>query len=170
MLRIVPPHKENHIKYNIIGIYSFISFKVSIGLWIIITNLEYFNVNDHNINNNKNFSYIKLLDAINLAWLSHNGQFRKDGKTHFIFHPIAVMMKVNSLHAKTVAILHDILEDTTVTEQNLRDIKFDNQTIEAVLLLTRFKDQKYFECIRKLSHNLLAKEVKIADVQHNLES
>jgi (p)ppGpp synthase/HD superfamily hydrolase len=80
------------------------------------------------------------------------------------------MMKVNSLQAKTVAILHDILEDTTVTERNLREIKFDNQTIEAVLLLTRFKDQKYFDYIRKLSHNSLAKEVKIADVQHNLES
>jgi (p)ppGpp synthase/HD superfamily hydrolase len=133
-------------------------------------NIENFEINDNIMNNNKNFHYIKLLDAINLSWLSHNGQFRKDGKTHFIFHPIAVMMKVNSLQAKTVAVIHDILEDTTLTEKDLRDKKFDNQTIETVILLTRLKDQKYFDYIRKLSHNSLAKEVKIADVQHNLES
>ena len=80
------------------------------------------------------------------------------------------MMKVNSLRGKTVVVLHDILEDTTVTEKDLRDKKFDNQTIETVILLARFKDQKYFDYIRNLSYNPIAKEVKIANVQHNLES
>ena len=80
--------------------------------------MENVEIKDYNMSNNKNFHYIKLLDATNISWLSHNGQFSKDGKTHFIFHSIAVMIKVNGLQAKTVAVLHDILEDTTVTKKS----------------------------------------------------
>lgn len=72
-------------------------------------NMVNFKINDNGINNNKNFYRPKLLGAINSVWLSHNGQFRKDGNTHFIFHPIVIMVKADSLQAKTVAILLDIL-------------------------------------------------------------
>ncbi len=121
-------------------------------------------------NNQQSRYYDQLLEAINLAWISHKGQYRKDGKTIFIFHPLAVMMKVRGLDAKIVAVLHDIIEDTMITKEDLIRKKFDEDIVEAVVLLSRTKDQKYFQYIKALSIDPLAREVKIADVQHNLKS
>jgi (p)ppGpp synthase/HD superfamily hydrolase len=111
--------------------------------------------------------YTQLLKAINLAFNAHEGQYRKDGKTEYIFHPLFVMLHVSSLKAKTVAVLHDVLEDTAVMESELRK-NFDKDVVDAVVLLTKKPKEVYMDYIRKIQDNELAREVKIADIKHNL--
>jgi len=66
--------------------------------------------------------------------------------------------------------LHDIIEDTRTSKEDLIRKKFDKEIIKAVILLTRTKDQKYFQYVKALSSNPLAREIKIVDVTHNLKS
>lgn len=109
-----------------------------------------------------------LEKALKLAIEAHKGQTDLSGLS-YILHPLNVMFKVKSEKAKIVAILHDIIEDTPITIFILQDLGFSNEIIEAIELLTRKKSQDYFEYIEILSQNYLAREVKIADLEHNLD-
>ena len=69
---------------------------------------------------------------------------------------------------KTVAYLHDVLEDTNVTMDELRKM-FPNEIVDGVLTLTHRKDESYFEYISRVSTSKLAKKIKVADLLHNLD-
>ena len=69
---------------------------------------------------------------------------------------------------KAVAYLHDVLEDTNVTMDELRKM-FPNEIVDGVLTLTHRKDESYFEYISRVSTSKLAKKVKAADLLHNLD-
>ena len=97
----------------------------------------------------------------------HEGQMRSDG--HYIFHPIAVMMLCKTMKEKTVALLHDVLEDTSCRVSNLM-ILFDKEIVEAVVCLTHNHDEPYVDYIKKVKENPLAKAVKIADIEHNVST
>src|SRR5690349_16876685 len=64
-------------------------------------------------------------DAVNYAWAAHEGQTRADGKTPFIFHPLAVMIKTTEYtdmaDTWVAAVLHDVLEDTKITLEELEE-------------------------------------------------
>jgi (p)ppGpp synthase/HD superfamily hydrolase len=111
--------------------------------------------------------YNQLQIAVNLAFKAHAGQYRKDGVTDYIFHPLIVMLHCQSYKAKIVAVLHDILEDTIVTESDLRK-QFDKDVVDAVVLLTKKPKEVYMDYIKNIATNKLAVEVKMADMQHNL--
>lgn len=106
--------------------------------------------------------------ALELAVEKHKNQTDKAGNP-YILHPLHVMENVNSKEGKIVAILHDIIEDTDVTEDYLLKIRLSKRIVDAVVALTRSKDMDYQEYIKKLGSNPLAKEVKLADLEHNMD-
>lgn len=106
--------------------------------------------------------------ALELAVEKHKNQTDKAGNS-YILHPLHVMENVNSKEGKIVAILHDIIEDTDVTEDYLLKIGLSKRIVDAVVALTRSEDIDYQEYIKNLSSNPLAKEVKLADLEHNMD-
>lgn len=106
--------------------------------------------------------------ALELAVEKHKNQTDKAGNP-YILHPLHVMENVNSKEGKIVAILHDIIEDTYITENYLLKIGLSKRIVDAVVALTRSEDIDYQEYIKNLSSNPLAKEVKLADLEHNMD-
>ena len=106
--------------------------------------------------------------ALELAVEKHKNQTDKAGNP-YILHPLHVMENVNNKEGKIVAILHDIIEDTYITENYLLKIGLSKRIVDAVVALTRSEDMDYQEYIKNLSSNPLAKEVKLADLEHNMD-
>lgn len=89
--------------------------------------------------------------AISIALNAHKGQLDKGGHP-YILHPIAVMNRVETIEEKIVAVLHDVIEDSEVTLNHLRDYGFSEEIIDAVSKLTKEEDS-YEEFIRKTLKN-----------------
>ena len=113
--------------------------------------------------------YASLLSkAIIIATKAHGGAIDKGGNP-YILHPIAVAHRVENLEEKIVALLHDTIEDTDVTEEYLRELGFPELIISGVISVTRMKDETYMEfCIRSSLHPI-GKKVKIADLLENMD-
>lgn len=105
--------------------------------------------------------------AYELAKRAHSGQVDKAG-VDYINHPVAVSDRVYSEKEKTVALLHDVVEDTGITIECLRTL-FDNKIVNAVEFLTRKSGESYNAYIRRVAQNPIARHVKIADLSHNME-
>lgn len=106
--------------------------------------------------------------AKQLAHKYHEGQFRNDGVTPYIIHPEAVASKFSDPKFIATAWLHDVIEDCGVTGQDLLDAGIPAEVVEAVKLLTRTKQMNYLEAILRIKGNEIARQVKIADIQHNI--
>lgn len=109
-----------------------------------------------------------LEKALLLAAKAHTGQVDKGGAP-YILHPIRVMLACEGEQAKIVALLHDTLEDTALTAADLRREGFPEEIVQAVLCLTRRRDEDYMDYIARVSKNPLAAEVKRADLQDNMD-
>ena len=109
-----------------------------------------------------------LEKAEKLAREAHKGQKDKSG-ADYIGHPLRVAARCNNPKAKIAGLLHDTIEDTYVTSQLLKDMGFDDDIVEAVLALSRRPDETYAEFIVRASQNEIAKEVKIADLEDNMD-
>lgn len=110
----------------------------------------------------------QLQFALELAIKKHKNQTDKSGKP-YILHPLHVMENVKSDDAKIVAILHDIIEDTDVTEEYLLKAGLSKHIVDAIVMLTKPYEEDYMDYIKKLNTNPLAKEVKLADLNHNMD-
>lgn len=107
-----------------------------------------------------------LLAAANLiAMLAHKGQKDKAG-VDYINHPRTVASFVSSNKEKILAMLHDVVEDTELTIDDLYPI-FGSEICEALKLLTHNNKTPYFDYIRNIKTNPLATSVKLADLKHN---
>lgn len=104
--------------------------------------------------------------ALKIATDAHKGQVDKAG-VEYINHPLKVASLVYNEKEKIVALLHDTIEDTYITEQHLIDYGFSNEIIEAVKVLTHSKDVPYMDYIQKIKGNKLARKLKIADLTHD---
>ena len=103
--------------------------------------------------------------AMNIAYNAHINQFDKAG-VPYIYHPIHLAEQMDSETECIVALLHDVVEDTEVTFEQLEK-DFPKEVIESIRLLTHGHDVNYMEYIKELSQNPIAKKVKIADLLHN---
>jgi (p)ppGpp synthase/HD superfamily hydrolase len=110
-----------------------------------------------------------LEKALAMALQAHRGQKDKSGLP-YVFHPIRMMLQLTTLEEQTVALLHDVLEDSPFTAEDLRKEGFSSVVIEAVKALTREKDEPYLEYIRRVKQNQLARIVKLADIKENLNA
>lgn len=104
--------------------------------------------------------------AINIMFEAHKNQKDKNG-IPYVFHPFHLAEHMTNEDATIVALLHDTIEDTDITEEYLRKQGFKPEIIDAVVLLTRKKDENYFDYINRVKGNSIAREVKIADLKHN---
>ena len=104
--------------------------------------------------------------ALKIATEAHKGQVDKAG-VPYINHPLTVASLVDTEEEKIVALLHDTIEDTNITEQDLLNYGFSNKIVEAVKLLTHNKNVPYMDYVAKIKDNELARKVKIADLTHN---
>ena len=109
-----------------------------------------------------------LKDAVSLATKAHQGQKDKAGAT-YINHPLRVMSRMNTDEEKMAAVLHDVVEDTSVTLQNLRVAGYPKSVVDAVDALSRRKGETYEQFIERLKPNALARKVKIADLEDNMD-
>ncbi|MEM7734732.1 MAG: HD domain-containing protein [Deinococcota bacterium] len=106
--------------------------------------------------------------AVELAARYHAGQLQRNG-IPYLLHPLHVMEQVESIPAKIVAVLHDVVEDTPLTLEDLRAEGFNTEVVEAVRLVTKLEDVSYEDYIDALAHNSLARTVKLADLRHNID-
>ena len=107
-------------------------------------------------------------DAIILATQAHAGQVDKAGLP-YILHPLRVMLRVESETEQTVAILHDVVEDTSITLDDLREDGYSEEILEAVDYLTRRESETYRQFIERVKENELARIVKLADLEDNMD-
>jgi len=85
----------------------------------------------------------------------------------YILHPMAVAAQLDTLELKTIAILHDTIEDTEVTAEYLLERGIPKKIVDAVQLLSKPEDEDYQHYLRRVKENPLAKAVKLADLAHN---
>ncbi len=106
--------------------------------------------------------------AFELAQCAHKGQRDKAGE-EYIKHPMFVASSVYpDESAMMVALLHDTVEDTEVTFEQLKDLLTDSE-MDALKLLTHDKTVPYMDYVRQISKNPLAAKVKMADLKHNMD-
>lgn len=106
--------------------------------------------------------------AIEIAVKAHKGQLDKSGRP-YIEHLIRVMTLGKTDNEKIVGVLHDLLEDTNMTSQDLIDEGFNSEIITAIELLTKEPtDNDYTTYIKKVKTNSIATQVKINDLTDNM--
>lgn len=106
--------------------------------------------------------------ALKLAYAAHVGQVDKAGMP-YIFHPYEVALQVQTEEEVCAALLHDVVEDTDWTMEDLRAAGFPETVLEAVQLLTHDPAVPYLDYVRALCGNPIAVAVKRADLHHNSE-
>jgi len=113
---------------------------------------------------------MKLIErAIARALQAHAGQVDRYDRP-YILHPLALMAAVEGEQAQMVAALHDVVEDSPLTLDDLRAEGFPEEVLEAVRLLTHDSEsQSYDDYVRAIRPNALARQVKLADLRHNMD-
>lgn len=103
--------------------------------------------------------------AMKIAYNAHMGQVDKSG-IPYIYHPIHLAEQMETEEECIVALLHDTVEDTSVTFEELEK-EFSSTIIDAVKLLTHDEAIPYMEYVKNIKENPIAKKVKLADLRHN---
>ena len=104
--------------------------------------------------------------ALVIAATAHEGQRDKEGLP-YILHSLRVMDNVDGEDAKIVAIFHDVVEDTSVSIEDIRRAGFAEAILAAVLCVTHSKDTPYSEYVIRCKGNPIARQVKLADLLDN---
>ncbi len=110
----------------------------------------------------------KVKKAMIVAYEKHKNQKDKSG-VPYIFHPMHLAEQMDDEKSTIVALLHDVIEDTSMTFSEFEKLNFDEEIVEAIKCMTHDKSKDYFEYIKHISKNPLATKVKIADLKHNLD-
>jgi (p)ppGpp synthase/HD superfamily hydrolase len=110
-----------------------------------------------------------LEDAIEIAFDAHRGQdYPSPEREPYVLHLFRVMLAVDGGPARMTAVLHDVLEDTTVTVDDLLASGVPRTVVDAIVALTHSPDDTYDEYIERAAANELARKVKLADLADNL--
>lgn len=107
--------------------------------------------------------------AIAVAAAAHMGQVDKNGEP-YILHPIRVMLAQTSSEAQIVGVMHDMIEDTDTTFNDVYSFGFDEQIVHALDAITRRDDEDYFDYVKRAGANEIARPVKVADLRDNLRA
>lgn len=105
------------------------------------------------------------ITAMKFAYNAHLGQLDYNG-VPYIFHPYHLAEQMDDEISCTAALLHDVIEDTNVTFEELGKM-FPQQVVEIVELLTHDESVDYFDYVRKIKTNPIATKVKLKDLEHN---
>jgi (p)ppGpp synthase/HD superfamily hydrolase len=107
-------------------------------------------------------------DALALATAAHAGQVDKAGRP-YLEHVVAVADRLTGHgdHAVMAGLLHDVVEDTAVTLDELRTLGYPEDVVSAVDAVSRRSDETYNDLVRRAAADPLGRLVKIADNAHN---
>ncbi len=103
--------------------------------------------------------------AMIIAYNAHQNQFDK-ANIPYIYHPIHIAEQMDTELECIVALLHDVVEDTDITLNDLEK-EFPQEVIDLLKILTHDKKIDYIEYIEKVKTNPIATKIKIADLKHN---
>lgn len=111
--------------------------------------------------------------ALTLALKAHAGQLDKGGAV-YILHPLRVMTKMSNDTERAVALLHDVLEDSAYTAEDLLESGISAEVVEAVIALSKGEDANgvtmtYEVYLEQVKANALARTVKLADLEDNMD-
>ena len=109
-----------------------------------------------------------LARAIEIAASAHAAQVDKGGAPYEL-HPLRMMLRMRSETAMMAAVLHDVVEDTPWTPEKLRAEGIPEEVLEAVACLTRRPGEDYADFIERAGTNPVAREVKLADLEDNMD-
>jgi (p)ppGpp synthase/HD superfamily hydrolase len=106
--------------------------------------------------------------AARIAEQAHRGQYDKGGMP-YIFHPMHLAEQMQDEYTAAIALLHDVIEDTDITDAEL-SAQFPARVMEALRLLTHQPDEDYLSYVRRIRGNPDAAAVKLADLRHNSDT
>ena len=109
-----------------------------------------------------------LEEAIALAAQAHRGQVDKAGQP-YVLHLLRVMFRVETEQERIAAVLHDLVEDTGHTFDDLRALGYPAEIVEALDCLTRRAEESYEQFVERAAANPLARRVKLADIEDNMD-
>ncbi len=104
--------------------------------------------------------------ALKLCFEAHQNQVDKTGLP-YVFHPYHLAEQMDDEISTVCALLHDVVEDTSLTFDDLRKMGFPQEVIDVLTLLTHDDSVPYLDYVKTISQNPVAKKVKIADLTHN---
>ena len=104
--------------------------------------------------------------ALKLCFEAHKDQVDKSG-IPYVFHPYHLAEQMLTEETTVVALLHDLVEDTAYTLEDLTGMGFGRNITDAIALMTHEKGADYMEYVRRIKENPIAKAVKLADLRHN---
>lgn len=108
----------------------------------------------------------KTKKALRLCFEAHKNQLDKSGMP-YVFHPFHLAEQMETEETVVAALLHDVMEDTDYTAEDLKEMGFDGEILEALLLLTHQDGVDYMDYVKKIKSNPIARAVKLADLTHN---
>lgn len=109
-----------------------------------------------------------LEEAILIAVEAHRGQKDRAGAP-YVLHPLRMMLRVRTDAERMAAVLHDVVEDTAWTLDDLRARGFPAEVIEAIDRLTRRPGEPYDAVVERAAAHPVARRVKLADLEDNLD-
>lgn len=104
--------------------------------------------------------------ALKLSFAAHKDQLDKSGMP-YVYHPFHVAEQMTTEEATVVALLHDVVEDTDYTLQDIADMGFPKPVCDALALLTHDDAEPYLDYVARLKNDPIARAVKLADLRHN---
>jgi len=104
--------------------------------------------------------------ALKLCFEAHKTQTDKSGMP-YVFHPFHLAEQMHDEDTTVVALLHDVIEDTDYTLDDLRELGFEDRVISAIALMTHDDAVPYMEYVAQIKKNPIARAVKLADLRHN---
>ena len=104
--------------------------------------------------------------AMLIAYHAHRDHVDKGGMP-YIFHPLHLAEQMDTEYSVITALLHDVIEDSDISLEDLKAEGFPEPILEALSLLTHEKQVPYLEYVQRLKENELARKIKLADLTHN---
>lgn len=104
--------------------------------------------------------------AMKICFEAHKNQRDKNG-IPYIFHPIHLAEQMTDEDTICVALLHDVVEDTSITFEQLEIEGFSKDIVDALKLMTHDKSIPYMDYVKEIKTNSIATAVKLADLKHN---
>ena len=104
--------------------------------------------------------------ALRISFDAHKNQTDKSGMP-YVYHPFHIAEQMEDEYTTCVALLHDVVEDTDITLDELKSNGFPDEVIEALSLMTHNGDIPYLDYVRAIKDNPIARKVKLADLAHN---
>jgi len=106
--------------------------------------------------------------AISIAIEAHKGKVDKAGAP-YILHPLRVMFQMETKEEMIAAVLHDVLEDTAITPDQLKEMGFSETVLEALDSVTKRAGETYEDFVRRAALHPIGKKIKLADLRDNMD-